>query len=297
MDLLAIMHAGEPYGHLTISGNPIDTATLARMVGTTPAKVRKLTAELEARNVFSRTELGVIYSRRMVRDEHIRNVRSEAGKLGGNPNLIEGNQDKQRVKPQVNQQVKQEVERKPTPAVAVAVASSSSSTTTTSTAHASFLEQLLASVPSPDAWRAEVRACVDGMAGHVLATEHQIENAARDMLGNGKAKNPSLRQFRRYVEGAVNEDKALATGTPGGKNGRQKGHGLAAAELIQRVKALAIPNPYGGYTMLPAGWPEHFSEHELRVIKAITPGRILNDENPGTLVSQTARALEDANER
>src|SRR5260364_313822 len=38
--------------------------------------------------VFSRTETGCIYSRRMVNDERIRTVRAESGKLGGNPDLL-----------------------------------------------------------------------------------------------------------------------------------------------------------------------------------------------------------------
>jgi hypothetical protein len=33
-------------------------------------------------------EDGTIYSRRMVKDERLRNARAEAGKLGGNPNLV-----------------------------------------------------------------------------------------------------------------------------------------------------------------------------------------------------------------
>jgi hypothetical protein len=47
----------------------------------------KLLAELLSKGVASRDERGV-YCRRMVRDAHISRVRSEAGKTGGNPDLV-----------------------------------------------------------------------------------------------------------------------------------------------------------------------------------------------------------------
>lgn len=90
MDMLALMHEGTPYGHLTVGGEAVTDVQLSRMVGETPGRVRRLLKELEAHGVFSRTDSGVITSRRMVRDEHIRNVRADAGRLGGNPQLING---------------------------------------------------------------------------------------------------------------------------------------------------------------------------------------------------------------
>jgi len=65
------------------------------------------------------------------------------------------------------------------------------------------LEQLLARVPEPDTWRAEANACIAGMPGHEPATAEQVETAARDLLANGKTQRPSLRQWRRYIEGAA----------------------------------------------------------------------------------------------
>jgi hypothetical protein len=64
------------------------------MVGATEREVNGWLAELGDAGVFSRGEAGQIYSRRMVRDEHIRAVRAAAGKLGGNPELV-GRKDKQ----------------------------------------------------------------------------------------------------------------------------------------------------------------------------------------------------------
>jgi hypothetical protein len=79
-EMLDLMHDGEPYGYLTAGGSPITPVNLARMVGVSARRCVALLAELEDHQVFSRTEGGVIYSRRMVKDEHIRTVRAAAGK-------------------------------------------------------------------------------------------------------------------------------------------------------------------------------------------------------------------------
>ncbi len=121
IDILSHMHAGEPRGHLTIGGQAPTDAELARMIGATPAAVRRIVASLERKGVLSRTEAGVIYSRRMVRDEHIRQVRAEAGRKGGNPILLLKQEDKQADK--------QSAKQNPTPSVAVAVAVAPTATT------------------------------------------------------------------------------------------------------------------------------------------------------------------------
>jgi len=94
IELMCIAHEGGTYGVLSINGKPMAPAQIARMVGESPAAVVKLLAELEDAGVFSRDEQGCIYSRRMVKDEHVRNVRADAGRLGGNPNLLK-QKDKQ----------------------------------------------------------------------------------------------------------------------------------------------------------------------------------------------------------
>lgn len=82
IEMMAIMHEGEPYGHLTAQGRPISDDMLARLVGESPTAVRRAVKDLDANGVFSRTNDGIIFSRRMVRDEEIRNVRAAAGALG-----------------------------------------------------------------------------------------------------------------------------------------------------------------------------------------------------------------------
>lgn len=75
-----IMHDGDPYGHLRIGGRDYTVDELARYVGESVGRVRQWLAELENRNVFSRTATGTIYSRRMIRDEYHRNIRAAGGK-------------------------------------------------------------------------------------------------------------------------------------------------------------------------------------------------------------------------
>jgi hypothetical protein len=58
------------------------------------------------------------------------------------------------------------------------------------------------------AWEAEIRAMLDGMPGHVLATPADIAKACRDATANGKSADPNMRQFRRYVAGAVESAKS-----------------------------------------------------------------------------------------
>ncbi len=102
--MICIMHECVPYGNLALNGKPMDTASLARLSGETEETIKRLLEELESAGVFSRTKDGCIYSRRMIKDEALREERSTAGKLGGNPHLI-----KQKVNPFVNHQDNQKV--------------------------------------------------------------------------------------------------------------------------------------------------------------------------------------------
>lgn len=102
IELLCAMHECNPYGILSINDSPMPTSKIARLVGESPAKVKRLLEELETAGVCSRNASGAIYSRRMVHDEHIREVRAAAGKKGGNPVLL-----KQKDKQNTNQTGKQ----------------------------------------------------------------------------------------------------------------------------------------------------------------------------------------------
>ena len=81
-EMNCLMHDCEPYGHLMVGAAPMQSAQLARLVGITPKECSALVAELEAAGVFSRADSGAIYSRRMVRDEDLRDRRANGGQLG-----------------------------------------------------------------------------------------------------------------------------------------------------------------------------------------------------------------------
>lgn len=69
MEMLCLMDEASPRGHLKLGRKKIDIQTLATLVNAPPSRVEKLLAELEKAGVFSVTKRGVIYSRKMVRDQ------------------------------------------------------------------------------------------------------------------------------------------------------------------------------------------------------------------------------------
>lgn len=249
-EMLDLMHDGEPYGHLTAGGVPIDDAQLARIVGATLSKVRRWLRELEERKVFSRTEAGVIYSRRMVKDEHIRQVRAEAGSKGGNPALRPPRGAPDLLKQRDNHPPNQRDEQNPTPAVASA--SARETTTSSSPADAAQCERvrrelpdeyqpdfdrLLSLVPNAVSWAAELEARLTGLHPPLVGPAI-VGRAIRDYLASGAVDHASLRQFRRYIEGAEGE---IADGSGGG-NGTPRTGGRPGGPHLGGVAARTFRN-------------------------------------------------------
>jgi hypothetical protein len=85
VDLIGLMHDAEPYGHLLINGKAPTTKQLAAILGDSEKELKNLLVELESAGVFSKTEAGVITSRRMVRDEEKAREDANNGRRGGNP--------------------------------------------------------------------------------------------------------------------------------------------------------------------------------------------------------------------
>lgn len=85
MEMLALMHEAEPYGHLVVNGVPPTDAQLAILAGAQPDQVPACLAELETAGVFSRNRAGTIYSRRMTRDEKRRKDGEKSAKTGKIP--------------------------------------------------------------------------------------------------------------------------------------------------------------------------------------------------------------------
>lgn len=117
IEVMCVMHECIPYGKLSVNGQPMTVEQLARIVGESATVTRRIMDELEQAGVFSRDEQGIVFSRRMVKDGHISDVRSAAGKQGGNPNLLKQTDKQNASKTQAN------AEQSPTPS-----SSSSSST-------------------------------------------------------------------------------------------------------------------------------------------------------------------------
>ncbi|WP_193619424.1 hypothetical protein [Fimbriiglobus ruber] len=96
--MICLMHEGSPYGYLKVGDKVILPANLARIVGASLAEVDGWLTELQEAGVFSRDTAGCIFSRRMIKDEFIRESRASGGKLGGNPLL----KDKAKISDKVN---------------------------------------------------------------------------------------------------------------------------------------------------------------------------------------------------
>lgn len=82
IELICLMATGDEFGRLTNGGQPLTTQEIARLTRGDQQEVQQLLEHLLKQNVCSQDERGVIYSRRMVKDAHIRTVRAEAGKAG-----------------------------------------------------------------------------------------------------------------------------------------------------------------------------------------------------------------------
>ena len=81
IEMICIMHAAEPYGHLCAAGRPLDTRDLSKLVGESERDVKRWLEELVRNSVCSTSE-GAIVSRRMVRDESLRERRAAGGEAG-----------------------------------------------------------------------------------------------------------------------------------------------------------------------------------------------------------------------
>ena len=87
VELCGLAHEAEPYGHVLVAGRVPSPEQLASLVGAPLKAVLAALKELDAAEVFSRTDAGVIYSRRMVRDREREEKDKANGKGGGNPYL------------------------------------------------------------------------------------------------------------------------------------------------------------------------------------------------------------------
>jgi hypothetical protein len=83
IEMLAIMARSEKKGYLLDGNQKMSEVVLARLARSTVDEIVPLLQELNEHKVFSMTEDGIIYNRRMVREAEISEKRAEAGKIGG----------------------------------------------------------------------------------------------------------------------------------------------------------------------------------------------------------------------
>lgn len=88
-EMLMLMHESEQRGKLMLNGQPMSEDALARILGMDKQEVKTCLSTLLTYGVASlEPETGIIFCRRMVRDESVRQQKVMAGKLGGNPALL-----------------------------------------------------------------------------------------------------------------------------------------------------------------------------------------------------------------
>ena len=162
IDMICFMHEGNPYGHLKVNQKVILPANLAVMCGATLGDIDGWLSELSSAGVFEKTEDGTIYSRRMIRDEVIRETRAAGGKLGGNPML----KDAPKVNHEVNLDAETKVNQNPTPSSS---SSSSSSTSKTKQKKDAALSVVLPDFIPAKAWQGYVQM------RKVAPTEYAVE--------------------------------------------------------------------------------------------------------------------------
>lgn len=99
-ELMLMMFESPERGKLIFrTGTPIPEDAVARALGLDKQKVNQILSKLLEYGVASKDEeTGIIYCRRMVRDAELSQKRAEAGKMGGNPNLLNQNLSKTEAK-------------------------------------------------------------------------------------------------------------------------------------------------------------------------------------------------------
>lgn len=169
IELICLMHTADVYGHLRSAGRALDAKDVARLVGADEREVAKCLGELERNEVLSRTPDGTIFSRRMVRDEDLRNRRAEGGQAGASYGHLGAEYGRKGGRPRA-ERGDQKPPSKPSP-------SSSSSSSSTSVADATEAGASHGSTVADPIWGA-------GLAW--LVRKGIPEKEARPLLGKVK---------------------------------------------------------------------------------------------------------------
>ena len=99
IDLMCYAHQGQPYGHVSVSGKPMNDEMIARLLYLPPEEWARIkTILLESHRIYVAEHTGSIYIKRMVRDHEQRMLATEGGMRGGNPQLLDRTDEPRPVK-------------------------------------------------------------------------------------------------------------------------------------------------------------------------------------------------------
>jgi hypothetical protein len=207
IEMLALMHRSERYGHLLVSGRVPTDAQLAVLVGAPHDQLPMLLAELDGAGVFSRAASGAIYSRRMTRDKRKSEKARRNGKKGGDASLGKNKEKAALLKQQLKPPLKHKEARSQKPEEANA----------SPRAKPELMIELceIASIPPPDpgcnfdkhkAALDTVDSWLDAGADPVLIRETLAQRCA-----NLRTSPRSLAFFDKPVREAVESRKAEAS--------------------------------------------------------------------------------------
>lgn len=93
LEILCLMHESSERGVLLLNGLPMPVMALANILGLDKQNLEDALSTIKAYGVAKvRESDGALYSKRMVSDERLTQVRREAGNKGGNPALLKQKQ-------------------------------------------------------------------------------------------------------------------------------------------------------------------------------------------------------------
>lgn len=109
IDLLCHMSLSQERGYLILNGHVLDAKGIQKLSNISPKRFKKVFEELTSFGILRTDENGRFFSKRMIGDERLRQIRREVGKKGGNPNLKKSVEDlvNDKVEDLVNQNTNQ----------------------------------------------------------------------------------------------------------------------------------------------------------------------------------------------
>lgn len=109
-EILCIMFESEQRGKLMLNGQKMPEEALARLLGLDNQKITTtLTTLLKYGVAKVEPDTGIIYCKRMVEDERLRQIRRDCGSMGGNPQLKKGQRNPYYPPDLVNQKDNQKI--------------------------------------------------------------------------------------------------------------------------------------------------------------------------------------------